>query len=122
VATPTAQTPFAVDPVQLPLVGGGATTLYTVPADTHSVLGYILVVNDNTTAVKVTLYYAPNGGAAGDDNIICKAFSIPGDGVGVNILEEMKLKDFHMETGGTIRGFADVADQATVHIGGWEYS
>jgi len=119
--TPTVFTPIAVDPVQLPLVGGGATTLYTSGAG-GAVLDYILAVNDNTTAVKVTFYYVPNGGAADDTNIICKALSIPGDGLGVNILELVNARPFHMEAASTIRGFADVADQATVHIGGTDYA
>ena len=120
-ATPTTFTPIAVDPIQLPLIGGGAATLHTAGAG-GGVLDYILVVNDTTTAVKVTFHYVPNGGAADDTNIICKALSIPGDGLGVNILELVNARPFHMEAASTIRGYADVADQATVHIGGTDYA
>jgi len=79
-------------------------------------------VNDTTTAVTVTLYYVPSGGAAGDDNVICKALTIPGDGLGVNVLELVNARPFHMEAGGLIRGKASVANQATVHIGGTDYA
>jgi len=117
-ATPTVFTPIAVDPVQL---GTTASTLYTAGAN-GAVLDYILVVNDTTTAVTVTIYYVPSGGVAGDDNIICKGLSIPGDGLGVNILELVNARPFHMEGGGTIQGLASVAAQATVHIGGTDYA
>ncbi|MCJ7510788.1 MAG: hypothetical protein MUP14_07880 [Dehalococcoidia bacterium] len=120
-ASPTIFTPIAVDPTQLPVVGGGAATLLTAGAG-GAVLDYILVVNDTTTAVVVTLYYVPSGGAAGDGNILCKALSIPGDGLGVNILELMAARPFHMKADSTIRGFAVVASQATVHIGGTDYA
>jgi hypothetical protein len=117
-ATPTIFTPIAVDPVQL---GTSVSTLYTAGAS-GAVLDYILVVNDITTADQITLYYVPSGGAAGDDNILVKNLTIPGDGLGINILEMINARPFHMEASGLIRGLADTATQFTVHIGGTDYA
>jgi hypothetical protein len=117
-ATPTIHTPVAVDPVQL---GTSVSTLFTAGAN-GAVLDYILVVDDTTTAVKVTIHYVPSGGAAGDDNLIAKDVVIPAGGWGVNLLEQIDARPFHMEAGSTIRGSASVASQATVHIGGTDYA
>jgi hypothetical protein len=117
-ATPTIFTPVATDPVQL---GTSTSTLLTAGTG-GAVLDYILVVNDATTSVKITLYYVPSGGSPGDDNIIAKDAVIPAGGWGVNVLEEIDARPFHMEPSSTIRGLASAASQATVHIGGTDYA
>ena len=117
-ATPTIHTPVAVDPVQL---GTSVSTLYTAGAG-GAVLDYILLVNDAAGPIKATLHYVPSGGSAGDDNILCKDVVLSGGGWGINLLEQVQARPFHMEPGSTIRGLATVAAQATVHIGGTDYA
>jgi hypothetical protein len=119
-ATPAIFTPIAVDPVQLPLLAG-ILTIYIAGAN-GAVLDYILLINDTTTTVTATLHYVPNAGAVGDDNLICRAIDVPTDGVGINLLEIINARPFHMEGGGTIRGYASIAAQVTVHIGGTDYA
>ncbi|MEX2245654.1 MAG: hypothetical protein WEC75_03115 [Dehalococcoidia bacterium] len=118
-STPTTFTPVAQDPQQL---GTSSSTLFTAGAD-GAVLDYILLVNDTPgSAVKVTLYHVPAGLSVGDDNIICKDAIIPGDGWGVNVLEQIDARPFHLEALGTIRGLAAAASQVTVQIGGTDYA
>ena len=118
--TPTVYTPKPLcDPAQLQLVGGGAPTLYTVPAATTTQLTSLILVNDSTTPVNCTLYLVPSGGAADDTDILCKNFTLPADGLPYEIVP-INSQGIYMETGATIRGFAATADVATYHISGVE--
>jgi len=115
--TPTVLTPKPLcDPAQLQLVGAGAPTLYTVPANTTTQLTSLKLVNDSSTPVNVTIYLVPNGGAADDTNILCKNFTLPADGLPYQLADGQD----YLETGATIRGFAATADVATYHISGVE--
>ena len=88
-------------------------TLYTVP-DGKRCLIRSITINVYGAVVKVTLYLVPNGGTAEDGNSLLKALTVTRDGL-VDI-NSFKI----LEAGGTIQGYADKPNAATLHIDGAE--
>jgi hypothetical protein len=119
--TPTTIIPKKVDAIQLPLVGA-ILTLYAVPADTATKIAGLVLVNDTTTPVFATLHICPNGGAEGPTNYLCRAVQVPSDGMPLPIPLTEGNGEQLMNATDTIKGFADVADQVTVHLSIVEYS
>src|SRR3989304_7656758 len=116
-ATPTVLTPKPLaDPVQL---GSSASTLYTVPASTTTQVTSIILVNDSATPDAATIYLVPSGGSAADTNILCKAFSVPADGLPYEIVS-VNTQGIYLETGATIQGLAVTANTITYHLSGVE--
>ncbi len=70
--------------------------------------------------VPTTVYYVPNGGTAGDGNVLAPAITVP-RGVPVNVLRDLVGRPFHMEPSSTIQAQA-LNPQVTVHVGGVDYS
>ncbi len=60
---------------QLDAAATTATTLYTVPGSTQTVVSYISVANRNSTSTTFRVWFAVNG--AGDDNKQYIAYDIP---------------------------------------------
>lgn len=115
-ATPTVYTPKPlIAPQQLT---NSNATYYTVPASTVTKLVMIVLVNDTTTAVTVTINIVPTGGSADDTNILMKTVSIPTDGFPVILI----LDEFYMAAATTIQAVASVTAQVTIHISGVELS
>jgi len=114
--TPTTIIPNRlITPIQL---AAASAILYTVPADTATKLGAIIMVNDTTTPVTATLYLCHHGDGEGVTNLLCNAISIPSDGMPV-ILE---FSGLYMNATDTIEGWASAADQVTIHLSGAEES
>jgi len=115
IVTPTTIIPKRlITPIQL---AAASAVLYTVPADTATKLGAIIMCNDTTTTVTATLYLCHHGDAEGVTNLLCNAMSIP-PGPPV-ILEFIGL---YMNATDTIEGWASAADQITIHLSGAEES
>lgn len=91
--------------------GSTASTLYTVPAATTTVIRHIRVVNPSgTTNHTVDLYR--NGSA--DANRITETITVPfGDSIEIDCYIPLSATD-------TIQGKADAATSVTVFIGGAE--
>lgn len=53
-----------------------ATTEYTCPADTHTIIDKFTACNDDSGAVTLTVYLVPSGGTAGASNQMVKAYSL----------------------------------------------
>ncbi len=108
--TPTTFIPKKVDAFQL---AAASAVVYTVPAGTATKVVSIKLVNDTTTPVTATIHFCPNGGGETDVNIICKAISVPTDGVPIEVLPP---GDQYLNATDTIEAFASAADQVTCHI------
>lgn len=96
------------------LMGSGTVTLYTVPANTSTIVKSMIFTNIHTSAVTFNLYYKASGGTA--RRIWPVDFSFPAGG------------SQHIETiitmgaGDILEGTAGTADKITWVISGMEYS
>lgn len=90
--------------------GAAASTLYTVPGSTVTVVRHIRVVNPDTASHTVDLYR--NGSA--DANRITETITIPAGG---SWEDDVYLP---LAATDTIQGKADTASKVTVFIGGAE--
>jgi hypothetical protein len=52
------------------ITNSGTTTLYTLPADTTAVVSQLIAVNVDTSKRTFDLWHVPNGGSAGNTNIL----------------------------------------------------
>lgn len=102
-------------------IAASATTYYDVPdvANTFAIVKELTVANDTTTAITFTVYKLPDGGTAGDDNIIVKDQTLQG-GDSFSITE--LLGDIYLERDGEIQAVASSASQATIHITAYEFT
>ena len=97
------------DPSQL---GTSASTLYTVPASTTTILKQVSLCNTSATARTVQLFVVPNGGTAGVTNALVYDMTVDAKAtVFVNLSSVM-------ETGATLQGQASVASAITIHSSG----
>jgi hypothetical protein len=114
-ATPTDNQPKRlIAPTQLT---ASVATLYTSPSGQKGTrLTAIILINDSTAAQTATLHLVPPMGTAGDDNIICKAATVPGDGFPV----VLDARGLIMNASDTIQGKASAATTVTIHISGIE--
>ena len=96
---------------QLPNAKG---TLYTVPASTDTIVRSIVLVNTNTTAEAVNLYFCPNAGTS--VRLIPKDLSL---GIGYSLVFDVPVT---MGTAGDlIQGDATTAAKVDYTISGVEY-
>ena len=117
-ATPTTFTVENVDAAQL---GSSIATLLTVAANTNGIqITSIKLVNDSTTPVTATIHLVPSGGSANVTNILCNAFSVPGDGLPYELIT--LGNPVFLEPSGLIRGLAGTADVITYHISYVEFN
>jgi hypothetical protein len=98
------------NPTQL---GTSASTLYTVPAGTKTLVKRLIAHNTDTSSRIITLYLVPSGGAAGVSNQVAKE-TIPAEDYAVFDLDQV------LEAGDTIQALADAASVITVHGSGIE--
>lgn len=87
-------------------------TLYTVPANTSLVDESIYLWNDDTSARIVTMYAVPAGQSPGADYYLLESFPINAK-AGVLVQPKQVIA-----TGGTLRGFADVAGKISCQLSG----
>lgn len=116
-ATITDRIPFVVDPFQ---VASSTTTYVTAPSggsELYTEIDEFTITNDTTTSATLTVYKVPNGGSAGDDNIIVKDLTIlPKDRVYI----ADRTHVIRLEPGGLLRAVASAASQLTGHISGFD--
>jgi hypothetical protein len=55
---------------QAQISSAGNTTLYTLPANTITVISQVIAVNVNGSKVTFDFWHVPNGGSSGDTNIL----------------------------------------------------
>lgn len=91
-----------------------ATTLYTAPASTTTIIKNIIICNTTATAATLTLNLVPSAGAATSANRIMSALNVqPNDTVTVDLSGILATGDFISALQGT-------SSALTVHITGVE--
>ncbi|OPH47632.1 hypothetical protein BC351_10610 [Paenibacillus ferrarius] len=56
-----------------------ATTLYTVPANTTTIVKNILITNTTATSSNITIYAVPNSQTVGNQHKILAAYTVKGN-------------------------------------------
>lgn len=98
------------------VLGTGATTYYTAPANTRCLIKKLTFTNVSSAAVLVTVYLVPSGGAAGDANTIRKQKTV----APLDVFECFEAENQVVEAGGFIQALADVASDITIQGSGIE--
>lgn len=94
--------------------GTTATTLYTAPASTKSIIKNIIVCNTTANAANLTISLVPSGGSASAANRIMSSLNINAyDTVPVDLSGVLDTGDFLSAQQGT-------SSALTVHISGLE--
>lgn len=117
-STPTVYTPKRLAlPQQLPAATG---TLYTSPAapGLGTQLTSAVVVNTTAASVVVTIYVVESGGTAADNRALCKAFSVPADGLPYELVPAGS--QIFLNASDTLQGIAGAATSVTLHLSGVE--
>jgi hypothetical protein len=94
--------------------GTTATTLYTAPASTTTIIKNIIICNTTATDATLTLSLVPSGGSAGTTNRIMSALVIK-----ANDTVAMDLSGL-LSTGDFISALQGTSAALTVHISGVE--
>lgn len=94
-------------PQQLAAAVGDIYTMPASPASTVLKNGRVRLVNTSGSAVAVTLYAVPAGGASGADNCF-----LPGTSIAAGGVLDVDLPT--LAAGGKLRGFADAAGAVTI--------
>ena|SRR3990167_3078965 len=117
-ATPTTFTVKNVDAAQFT---ASVTTVLTVASNTNGAkITSIKVVNDSATPDAVTIYLVPSGvSPATDAHILCKAFSVPADGLPYELIGD---NGAFLESAGTVQGFSVTTNTITYHISYIEFN
>lgn len=90
------------------------TTLYTVPADTTTIIKSIRICNNTATAATCRVFLVPSGGTADTTTCIFYDISIPGN--------DTKADDGShiLETGGTLQVRSGTSSSITFTASGME--
>jgi len=91
-------------------VAATATTYYTAPANTRSIIKKLTFTNSTAGALTVTVYLVPLGGTAGVTNILISARSV-GAGETYECFEAMGQV---LQAGGFIQALASSATSITI--------
>lgn len=91
-------------------------TLYTVPANTKTIVKQIILSNTTGTDATVTLHFVPNGQTAGNENKIFSTLTVTANNTGIFDLSAV------LEAGDTIQAVQGTANAITIHISGVEVS
>lgn len=94
--------------------GTAATTLYTAPASTTSLIKNIIICNTTSSAATLTLSLVPSGGSAGVTNRIMSSLNIS-----ANDTVAMDLSGV-LSTGDFISALQGTSGSLTLHITGVE--
>lgn len=106
--------PYTVKKLYTGQPGTSATTLYTAPASTTTIIKNIIICNTTASAASLTLSLVPSGSAAGTTNRIMSALSI-----NANDTVAMDLSGV-LATGDFISGLQGTSSALTIHIAGVE--
>lgn len=93
-----------------------ATTEYTAPASTRTIIDKFTATNITGGAVTLTVYLVPSGGSAGDSNKVISALSIAAGAT--DDIEE--LKNQILATGDFISVLAGAATSIVIRASGRE--
>jgi hypothetical protein len=91
-----------------------AAALYTVPADTQTVIRHIRCVNPDTADHTLDLYHYASGGTANDASRISETIDIP---AGTTFEEDVYIP---MNPTDVLAGKADANSAVTLFVGGAE--
>ena len=92
-------------------IGATNETIYTATAT--DILKTIIVTNNHTAEVDVTIWVVPNGGSASDENVVVFERIIPvGDFFQIMTYIPMET------TGDSVVAVCSDADKATIYLGG----
>lgn len=94
--------------------GTSATTLYTVPANTKSIVKNIVLTNTTGADATITLNFVPSGGVVLPANQIICSYTISANDTVVIDLSAV------LEAGDTIQGYQGTASAVTVYLSGLE--
>jgi len=95
-------------------VGTTAETLYTVPANTITIVKDIHVCNNSNADCYVSLWLVPNGDSPTDENVMFYQWNVPAN-------DFVHWNGFQvLSAGDTIQALAETADQITIHVSGAE--
>jgi len=100
--------------VESAYAASSATTVYTSPAATTTIIDKFTATNTDSGAHTITVYLVPSGGTAGGSNTITSAYSIAA-GTAVELTE---LKNHVLATGDFISAFADSASKVIIRASG----
>ena len=92
-----------------------AETLYTVPASTTAIIKDIQICNNSAANCEISIWLVPNGGSAGDENCLLKAWDVPA-------ADFLHWTGFQVlgTAGDTIEATAETTDKITIIISGAE--
>lgn len=94
--------------------GTTATTLYTAPASTYTLVKNIILCNTTTSDAKVSVSFVPSGGSAGVTNRIMSDLNVK-----ANDTVAMDLSGF-LATGDFISAVQVTSGAVTLHVTGVE--
>ena len=96
-------------------VNDSGETIYTVPADTKTIVKDIHICNNSDSDCYVTLWLVPNGGSPTDENVMFYQWNVPANDFvhwnGWQVLDT---------AGDTIQALAETSDQITIMVSGAE--
>ena len=91
-----------------------ATTLYTTPASTSTIVKNILMTNTTATDATITISFVPSGGTAGATNRVFTGYTVKAnDTVAVDLSSVLSTSDFISALQGT-------SGAITIYISGVE--
>ena len=93
-----------------------ATTEYTAPASTKTIIDKFTATNTDSGAVTITIYIVPSGSSATDSNMIVKTYSI----AAATTHDFSELQNQILNTGDFISVLASTASKMTIRISGRE--
>ncbi|MGC4378243.1 hypothetical protein WD019_15145 [Fictibacillus sp. Mic-4] len=94
--------------------GTAASTLYTVPANTKSIVKNVVLTNTTGADATITLHFVPSGGTAGAANKVISSYTVSANDTVVIDLSAV------LEAGDTIQGLQGTASAVTVYLSGVE--
>ena len=98
-----------------------ATTEYTVPSSTRTIIDKFTVTNTDSSARTLTVYLVPNGQVVGDEYMIIDALTVPDSATTSGaVLDITELKGHVLESGDTIQVLGSVASKLVIRCSGRE--
>lgn len=97
--------------------GSSATTEYTVPDNTKTIIDKFTVVNTDSSARTITVYFVPSNQSTNAEYTVCNAESISNTEHAIEIPE---LKGHTLDTGTKIVVTGSVADKLVICVSGRE--
>lgn len=103
--------------IEAQYAASSATTHYTVPTNTKTIIDKFTVVNTDSSARTLTVYFVPNGESVGAEYTVCNAESVSNT---AHALEITELKGHILNSGDVIAVLGSVADKLVIRCSGRE--